>query len=254
MIKHYICTRDRVGNQITLYNLPDSVLGETTLVVPYGEAGHTFLNVIQTPPEIDTIGKTRQWLLDQTFHGTNKIAIYDDDLSFNVRSGNGTKLRKLHNKDELLLAFRTLEEWMDTIPLVAISTRQGNNTVEDDYVDNTRILRNFFINLDMIDDERFDRCSPMEDYDFELQLLRNGKPNRVLYQFSQDQPQSCSKGGAFSYRTKESQQESAYRLAELHPGFVRVTEKETKAKWFGDGKRTDVVIYWKKAFKSYATR
>lgn len=250
-MKYYITTRGRQNKQLTLNTLPKEILKDTWLVVPHGEEGHTYERVIHTPPEITNLALKRQWLIGRPVHDDSKIVLLDDDLNWNVRIFNTTKLRKLTSKEELIPCFKLLEEWMDKIPLVSVSTRQGNNTVDGSYSENTRVLRNFFINLDLIGDARFDRCVVMSDYDFTLQLLRSGKPNRVLYTYSQDQPASNSPGGVSTYRTKEMLEEYAHKLAELHPGFVKLKEKQTKAEWFGDGVRTDVVIYWKKAFKSF---
>lgn len=249
--KIFILTKNRIGKQVTLKNLPPSLLSRTFLVCPKSEAEVHGHQTWYPPDEVTGVCKTRQWILDnaKAVFGVNKIFMLDDDLNFNIRIEGTTKLRKLKDPEELSLAFETLNTWLDTIPVVGMSTRQGNNTVQFSYADNTRILRFFGFNLHNVS-ARFDRQRVMEDFDFLLQMLRQGKPNRVLYTFTQDQPQSGSAGGCSDYRTAELQASCAHQLKASHPEFVTVTEKEVKKGWFEGGKRTDVIIYWKKAFAS----
>lgn len=253
----YILTRSRVGKQITLNNLPPSVQRQTFLVCPSNEQGQHAHQHLCPPDTVRGVGPTRQWIVEYARQqGQRKIFMMDDDLNFNVRIGDETtKLRKLTSSEELLPMFDTLLQWLDDYAAVGVSTRQGNNTVSAPYVENTRILRFFGINTASIESARFDRLEVMEDFDFLLQLLRVGKPNRVLYTYTQDQPMSGAAGGCSDYRTPEVQRVSAFRLQDKHPEFVQVTEKKVKKGWFGDdSSRTDVIIYWKKAYKSSFVR
>ena len=249
-MKIYIPTRGRQKNQITLSNLPASYLKDTYLVVPHGETGHLYDRVIHTPEHIDGIAVTRQWLLEGKAHTYEKIIMLDDDLMFNIRIEGTTKLRKPTENDELIPMFEAVLDSLDDHALVSVSPRQGNNRCEEEFWLATKSTRFLGINRSKVTTERFDRTTVMDDYDFTLQLLRNGKVNKVFFNYSQDQPASNAMGGASLYRTKDILKQNAERLAALHPGFVKVVEKETKSSWFGDGKRTDVTIYWKKAFKS----
>lgn len=250
-MKIFILTKNRVGKQVTLKNLPPSLLADTFLVCPQNEQGAHGHPTWCPPDDVTGVCKTRQWILDhaESVFGDHKIFMLDDDLNFNVRIDGTTKLRKLDTPEELTEAFTLLDTWLDEIPVVGMSTRQGNNTNPKNYADNTRILRFFGFNLHQVS-ARFDRQRVMEDFDFLLQMLRQGKPNRVLYTFTQDQPQSGSPGGCSDYRTAELQAQCAHQLKASHPDFVTVTEKEVKKGWFDGGKRTDVIIYWKKAFAS----
>ena len=96
---------------------------------------------------------------------------------------------------------------------------------------------------------KFDRIQFMEDFDVTLQLLRAGKPNRLLHAWCHDQVTSNAPGGCSTYRTLAKQGVAAHSLKKLHPEFVRVVEKTTKTAW-GGATRTDVQIAWKKAYKS----
>lgn len=250
-MKIFILTKNRVGKQLTLSNLPKSLLSDTYLVCPKSEADAHGHQTWCPPEEVKGVCMTRQWIIEnaKSVFGENKVFMLDDDLSFNMRISGSVKLRKIENDNELYQAFDLMYRWLDDIPVVGMSTRQGNNTVEESFSDNTRILRFFGINVDQAS-ARFDRLHVMEDYDFLLQMLRQGKQNRVLYLYSQDQPASGSAGGCSDYRTLELQAECANKLAELHPGFVKVVQKQPKTGWFDGKPRTDVTIYWKKAYKS----
>ena len=72
--------------------------------------------------------------------------------------------------------------------------------------------------------------------------------NCVLAKYIHSQGPSNADGGCSTYRTQKVQTEGALRLNELHPPFVRVVTKMTKAAW-GGGKRTDVVVSWKRAYE-----
>ena len=96
----------------------------------------------------------------------------------------------------------------------------------------------------------FGRIPVMEDFDITLQLLRRGYPNMILNHWVHNQGGSDTTGGCSTFRTPELQEKAANMLKEFHPNFVKVVEKETKTSW-GGKKRTDVTVYWKKAYKSY---
>jgi hypothetical protein len=251
-----ILTRGRVDKQITLSSIPDSLLPNTYIVCPASEVeAHVYKGrqCIAQPDHVRGISAKRQWLIENAkeLFGETKLFMLDDDLSFNVRIAGTVKLRKFNHKEELREAFEHLYAMLDLYALVGVSTRQGNNNEPADYAENTRILRFFGMDTAKVGDAKFGRVELMEDYDFQLQLLRAGKKNYVLYKFCQDQPASGSVGGCSDYRTKELQELSAHKLKELHPEFVRVTMKQPKNGWEGMGERTDVTIYWKKAYKSY---
>lgn len=247
-MKIFIPTKARQKNQVTLNNLPAELLEHTYLVTPFGEEGHTYERVIQVPETVIGISATRQWILENLFLEDDKIFMLDDDLRFSRRYGNGTKLLKCDKEPCLVEMFKELCDWMDTIPVAGVSPRQGNNTVEADFADNTKLTRFLGMNRAFITTERFDLTEVTDDYDFLLWMLRSGKPNRVMYKFAQDQSGSNTLGGASTYRTKEVHERSVETLAKNHPGFVKVVRKTVKSGWFG-GDRLDVIIYWKKAFK-----
>lgn len=96
---------------------------------------------------------------------------------------------------------------------------------------------------------RFDNIPCMEDFDFNLQLLRSGIPTGTLTQYQWGQSQSNADGGCSTYRTTDLQRQSALTLKARHGNFVTVVEKESN---WGNGMemRTDARVQWAKAAKS----
>jgi hypothetical protein len=94
---------------------------------------------------------------------------------------------------------------------------------------------------------RFDNLRCMEDFDFNLQMLRSGVPTGILTTYVWNQPGSNVAGGCSTYRTQSVQAEAARGLESRHPNFVTIVEKESN--WEGDmqEKRIDCRIAWAKA-------
>jgi hypothetical protein len=93
------------------------------------------------------------------------------------------------------------------------------------------------------------RLKDVEDFDVTLQLLRMGYQNAVSNWYCYNQPMTGTKGGASSYRTNQLHDEEVRKLANFHPGFVRIIQKHNKTDAGGFGTRTEVVISWKKAYE-----
>jgi glycosyltransferase involved in cell wall biosynthesis len=243
----FVVTYGRAGRQVTWRNLPPSIQQRATLLVDAAEAeSHGGLPVTVLPQGLRGIGAVRQWAIDNA--GDDKVLMMDDDLRFVVRrTDEPTKLRQ-PEPGEIDDMFKQIEVYLDHFPLVGVASREGANNCTDNMMKNTRVLRLLAYRTDVLTDLgiRFDRIPVMEDFDVALQLLRAGHENIVLNLWAHNQEGSGKEGGCSTYRTMEMQAQAARRLAELHPGLVRVVEKETKTAW-GGGLRTDVQIYWKRA-------
>jgi hypothetical protein len=148
--------------------------------------------------------------------------------------------------------FDTIEDALDTHPHVGVATREGANIDTSLWKFNTRLLRILAYDAAVLRQLgiRFDRLEVMEDFDVALQLLRAGQSNACINWITHNQKSSNAPGGCSTYRTMEVQARAAHGLKALHPNFVKVVEKETKTAWNGQV-RTDVIIYWKKAYQSY---
>lgn len=210
---------------------------------------------------VNGIADTRNWILDKARSlDHHKVIMMDDDLHLIVRGkvpetepGWDYKLRPCDLGDT-----QDLFEWMwvslSLYAHCAVSMREGNNRVPGigATVKATRGIRVVGYNLDTVDKHgvRFrSEVEGREDLDMTLQLLRAGEPNIVTYHWAQGQKTADAPGGLSETRTLDNIHTSAERLAELHPGLVKLRTK-TNVSGALAGERTEVTIYWKKALKS----
>jgi hypothetical protein len=196
------------------------------------------------------IGYLRQKLLDMCRASGDKFVMVDDDLRFYVRRDlDDWHLSKCKQEDvdEMTAA---VDQALDHYPEVSVSVRQGQNAFGSEPRENQRVLRFIALNPELIpEDVRFDRMTVMEDFDFQLQLLRRGLRTLTFYRWAQDQTQTQAAGGCSVYRDHSRQDEAAKMLAAAHPGFVRLVMKSNSTGG-AFGVRTDVHISWQKAFES----
>lgn len=263
-----ILTRGRPNRQITLQNLPKRLRRMTYLVVDKTEYNtHVqykglVKKILKMPPGwgnfiIDGYGNfsdKKQWVsenINERFY-----FILDDDLSFNVRKDG--KLIKAEQQD-ICDAFNIMYGWLkDGIAHVALSAREGNNRIKEDYVDVVRAMRVCGFDLKVIRKEKikFNNLILKADFDTTLGLLEKGYKNRVLFSFAQGHRKINDSGGCSLYRTLESMEEAANKLYFLHPKYVRVEERKTAKPWpgFDRSVRIDVTILWKKAYNDAVVR
>jgi hypothetical protein len=78
-----------------------------------------------------------------------------------------------------------------------------------------------------------------------LQLLRKGYDNIISHETVVDNVYDL-RGGCHDERTVERSDAAAELLAELHPGLVKVVEKDYK----GSVKRKEVIVSWKKSLNA----
>ena len=247
----YIPTRGRQDNQITFNNLPELLKTNATLVVDYSERdNYPEYPTVYLPPEVNSIGKVRQTIID--FHDVEqygpKIIMLDDDLGFNERRKD-IRSKFLPATDEAVIeGFRLVEELLGTHAHGGIRARQMSQDAPDiDY--NCRTLRALAYDVRPLREHgvSFERLIVMEDFDVTLQLLRLGYPNFNISTIIQGQGTSNAPGGCSLYRDAKRQEEGARGLYDLHSDFVKV--KTTKTNWanWGSDERVDVSIKWKKA-------
>lgn len=211
----------------------------------YGTAVHCY----QLPEYVTNIGQTRQALMEAPIHH-KRVIMMDDDLAFACRGKRTDNPLYLSPCDSLDI--REMVEWLWNTDdaLAGISAREGNNRKEETFEFNTRMMRAWSIDLNTFNTlgARFDQLPCIEDFDVILQFLTKGHRNVVHNHFTTNQAGSNTDGGCSTYRTLEVQAEAAKALAAKYPGFVKAVEKTTKGAW-GGGTRTDVTVYWKKAYQ-----
>jgi len=198
------------------------------------------------------IAETRQ-IIGQfaAVQGEDKFFMIDDDCRFYVRRSpeewNLIYMDPSQYSDLMLL----IETLLDDYGHVGVSPREGNNRLgagdRMHIVENTRTLLGLaYRPADFLACEH-GRVVVMEDFDVNLQLLEKGIPNCNIVYYAQGQRVTNAPGGCSTYRSHAVQDAAARRLAELHPGIVRLRTKENISG--GEfGTRTEVTIAWKKAF------
>lgn len=240
----YIPTRGRVGKQITLRSLPESLRRRTWLVVPTEEAGvHAHENILVQPPSIRSIAEKRAWIMKQAHKtGIEKLTMLDDDMGFYARGPKG--LLKEYATDKVVEdLFKWIEDQLDDFAHVGISSRMGNNHVEEDFKTTTRMMHSLSYYLPVaMAHVKFNRVAFREDFDYTLQLLRKGYDNIVRYDVCVAPGTYGAKGGCFDERTVEKSNREAELLATLHPGLVKVVDKDYKGV-----PRKEVMVQWKKS-------
>lgn len=252
----YIFTSGRELDQITYCHLPEELKEEVRMVVYEDEqyAYNTFKNVVAVPNTHKGIARKRQYILDEYANGG--VVFLDDDLTFaRRRTDDPSKFAEATTEDIKTLWYDIEYRIQGQYAHGGIAMREGANRDIKEFKYSTRICRahyydsNILLDLDV----RFDRLPCMEDFDVSLQLLRAGFASRTINAFVQNQSGSGKAGGCSQWRTPAIQAEAAHGLKELHPDFVTVVQKETKAAW-GGGTRTDVRIEWKKALREGLAR
>ena len=201
------------------------------------------------PPEIKTIAQKRKWIIETARNcGEDKIVMFDDDLRFAVRTGDGVKLRQANTVDlgEHLIR---LDLELDKYAHAGWSARQGNNHMGDGWQRPAGRMCYVLAYRPavVLATCELGRIETREDMDVTLQLLRQGFANSVSADITADQYSGyAARGGCSEQRTMESSNADAEKLAELHPGFVRVVEKKYKS----STPRKEVIVQWKKAYES----
>lgn len=246
-----------------LVRIPKSYQSRTYVVVDHGEYdayrdalarhGLHWVQVLEMEPGIRGIGPKRHWIgRHAESQGEAKFVMMDDDIDFLIRRGPDDWRLTGQTTEDTERMFINIESYLDQYASVGISSREGNNRagvggIADLVVAHTRVMRMFGVRTrDWLEMEH-GRVEVMEDFDLQLQLLRAGRGNACLFYFANGQKMTNAPGGCFSIRTHEVQDRSAKRLAELHPGLVRLRQKTNKTDAEGMGTRTEVTVMWKKA-------
>jgi hypothetical protein len=205
-------------------------------------------DVVAQPNSEWTIAQKRRWIIEEWHRrGEDKILMLDDDLRFATRiSADDWHLKEITGA-ELIAEFKNLEEKLGPdYPHVGFGPRQGNNRLEEvGWKIGTKMCYSLGYYLPIVKYCELGRIETREDMDITLQLLRKGYPNAVWMTTVNDQRKYDAPGGATNERTIESSNTDAYKLAQLHPGYVSTVEKKYKA----SVPRIEVIVQWQKALE-----
>ena len=264
MIPIYIPSRSRAHHLATgtLGEIPRDMHSSVRIVVPRGQLDDYVYAVNEIEDSAATvlpcpargIANTRKWIGEYAQSVmADKFLMLDDDLGFLIRRSPDTWRLRGTTAKEVRTMLNVVERRLDEYACVGISPREGQNRlaatkIEDVYA-NTRIIRALAFRTEEFLGCRHGRLQVMEDFDVLLQLLRQGHPNCQLTYFAQGQGSTQAPGGCSDYRTHESHEKSAKKLAAMHRPFVSLRQKQNKSG--GEfGHRTEVTIQWKQAFAS----
>lgn len=223
------------------------------------QTGWTAKGVSVLPCSASGIAETRQFVgYYARESGEKTFAMCDDDVRFVVRKSQEVTNLVPIPKHSAAAMWSYVEKCLEHFAHVGVSARQGNNRIgvggPGEAVDFcTRTLRVLCYQTEQFLKAEHNRVEVMEDFDVNLQLLRMGKPNLNLGYWSQDQKMTNAPGGCSLYRDHARHEASARRLAELHPKYVTLRQKQNKTG--GEfGSRTEVTIFWKKAYEDASSK
>ncbi len=245
----YIPTFQRPGTQTTFNALPPNWQQRTTFVLNAWDRKYMDKWILDSGAEflitdLKTIAAKRAFIISQALE--RKICMMDDDLRFSVRSGG--KLVKAQKVD-INHHLYELSDKLDEFVHAGFSARQGNNRLPDGWKTPHRMMYVLgYRPLVLREKCELGRIETREDFDYTLQLLRQGYPNAVQCDICVDQKYNM-KGGCSSQRTVEASNADAEKLAEFHPGYVKVVEKE----YLASVPRKEVTVQWKKALTDAGT-
>lgn len=247
----YIPTYRRMDKQWTWKHLPKEWRKRTFLVAPEEDVNslkfyNREANILIQPPEIKTIGEKRAWIINQC--PAPKLFMMDDDLRFAGRiNQTDPNLQKFEvNDPRMIPVLDEIEAKLNDYAHVAISPRQGNNSKEWGWHENKRMIYAFGFQTEIAKTcIVFNRVLCREDMDYTLQLLKQGFKNAVAFHVTADQVKFNAPGGCQKERSMEQSNEQAELLAALHPGLVKVVEKDYKCSI----PRKEVVVQWIKAYE-----
>lgn len=264
-----IPTHGRVYKQTTLAALPDDLRREVFLVTSdpaeadaLRKAWRGLIAGVKDAP-VKTIADKRQWILENI---RDNVFMLDDDMVF-YRRCDGAHRRFVDGRWKALPGYKTLS--LDYVTdagvhelfynltaqleeghgAVGISSRFGNDLESREWRnrDANRLMHGFgYARRELIKRAfRFNAVQFREDFHMALSLYRAGLPSAQCYEWCVAPGPYGAPGGCSAERTVAASDAAAEELAALHPGFVRVVQKDYKGT-----PRKEVVVSWKRALAS----
>lgn len=255
MMKIYIPTYRRTGKQIAFRFLSDSMKGRAAFVCDEYDAPamrRYGIETIVVPLDIRTIAQKRAWLLVTTQF--DKIVMIDDDVNFSKRRPDN-RLTKA-TPEEVEEGLLELEAKLDDYVHAGFHSRQGANVTPPGWIENKRMMYLLGYRPAVLREKCvLGRIEHREDFDYALQLLRQGYKNTVSTNYLVDQGYKYgAPGGASEQRKIAESDADALLLQKLHPGFVVAEARdyisENQKNTAANKNRVEVRISWEKAWRS----
>jgi len=256
-----INSSNRAGNVKTHSAFPEDYM-KWRIAIPADQQEeylkhHTKEELLVLPHYIPQYLSSQRQHIMELFARTNTkyVWLMDDDLTF-FRRNEELKLRKCTPSD-MKTMFETVRKHLNDVPMVGVSTRLGNNRIQESFVDITRVTRCYAMDANVFSEvgATFAPFEPFLAQDFHLTLcwLNAGYANRVIYSFAQEDVGSNAEGGVSTYRTPELLRKVSMWMADNHPE-VNPVSKKSKG-WDGFSEyRTDMIVQWKEAYKPKKVR
>lgn len=254
-----IPTRGRITKQVALQRMSPTWRSRTFLFCPQEEVrlhknrwDEHGVTVVAQPDPLMTIARKRAWILEWLAEqGYERTLMLDDDLIYYVRRDDvPDRLRYAVDADLDLWFPRLFEKLTHDEPHAGFGPRQGNDKQPTGWVQGARMMLALGYHIPtVLARAEHGRIETREDMDICLQLLSQGLPNSVTHEFCVGQGSYAASGGCEGQRTVETSDADAQRLADFHPGYVRVVQKEYK-----NVPRKEVICYWKRALEDGAQR
>lgn len=254
-MKILIPSRSRSKTMATPYNIPEKIRDSVTVYVAVEQKAdyardNPDLRIRSVSTLNDLLGRKLELMTRDC--DDKLVMLCDDDFTFFRRIDPfEPQLRKMEDEDwdDLIEQIEGLFAENPNLYGVGVSMRQGNNRLDADGAENTRLngciiyRKSRFLHHTI----EHDRTNPMNDFDVNLQLLRSGWDNHLISEFCYNQGGTNAPGGSSDYRTLETQARATEFLESAHPGFVRTRIKQNKTGDPSLRERKEVTVYWKKA-------
>ncbi len=260
MIDIVIPTFKRLNSQITLSNIPESLLENVTLVVqPQEEVEAKKIHhkiFVVSGDDIGFANTIRDITYEFAVNRKCNFWIMDDDLCFMENIPVGEKLKKESLTDQSFYDMITeTEKWLsEGLVHGAMGTTWNNPLGKYPFIENSRIMTNKFYNGDELskiwNEIDWTECCGAEDFYVNLQLLTKGKPNKVWYKYVAAPSDTNTEGGCSEYRDVEYHNRSMKDLQSKFPNFVVLKEKIQKSGPWKNKPKLSATISWKKAYAS----
>lgn len=262
-MKILIPTYRRPNVQTTFANLPTEWRKETVMVVDEqdaqelkSQAAFAGVDFWVRPEGIKGIAQKRKWMLENILE--DKVAMMDDDLSFEVRCTPEEAVglesaTRAATPEDIGIWLSGLDRKLDDYAHAGFSVRRHNDKLPAGWFENSRIQCVLGYRPAVMREHcELGRIELREDFDYTLQLLRKGFPNAICSEILFSQNYNAP-GGVSTYRTLEYNNAQARVLENLHPGLVKAVQRKYKTQK-GDtdgglGERVEVICHWKKAYK-----
>ncbi len=225
LMHFFIPTRNRIGNQVTVRNLPKILHPWITIVCPQSEvlahrADWPDVQVLAQPDHIETIGAKREWIFKEAARGIDFAWQLDDDLKFKILD-NFNRFVKPRDEDSFaasLLLIHDRYRRHEKYEVIGLGTSYfaPKGGVRDNY----HLGFAFGFSENARDSLEMNRLDVFEDIDYTLQVLREGIKNCVCYDVVVDQVKADAPGGVTGERTSETIRRDLDRLISYHPGIV----------------------------------